>query len=112
MDKAELFHYWNKLLKEEGLGVYRGGRELLLPDLSERYSVLHKERRKNISLPLEILSPRQQEVIYLLFYDGLSEEEAAEKLGISRASLRTHRNRALKKLKAELEKIGIEKIMR
>ncbi len=112
MDEAELFHHWNKLLKEEGLGVYRGGREVLLPELAERYSVPHKEKRKNISLPLEILSPRQQEVIYLLFYDGLPEAEAAEKLGISRASLRTHRNRALKKLKVELEKIGIDKIMR
>ena len=27
MDEAELFHYWNKRLKEEGLGVYKGGRE-------------------------------------------------------------------------------------
>ena len=104
MEEAELFHYWNKLLKEEGLGVYKGGREILLPDLTEKYPTPAREKRKNISLPLEILSPRQQEVIYLLFYDRLTEEEAAEKLGISRSSLRTHRDRAIEKLKKELEK--------
>lgn len=104
MDKAELFHYWNKRLKEEGLGVYKGGREILVPDLIENYPMLPKGGRKKISLPLEILSPRQREVVYLLFYDGLSEQEAAEKLGISRSSVRTHRGRALEKLKEELEK--------
>lgn len=104
MDEAELFHYWNKRLKEEGLGVYKRGREILLPDLIEKYSAPFKEKRKNISLPLEALSPRQREAIYLLFYDGLSEAEAAETLGISRSSLRTHRDRALEKLKTELEK--------
>ena len=57
-----------------------------------------------LSLIHIFLSPRQREAIYLLFYDGLSEAEAAETLGISRSSLRTHRDRALEKLKTELEK--------
>ena len=57
MDEAELFHYWNKRLKEEGLGVYKGGREILLPDLIEKYSAPFKEKRKNISLPLEGSQP-------------------------------------------------------
>lgn len=104
MDEAELFHYWNKRLKEEGLGVYRGGKEILFTNLVESYPALLKERRKNMVLPLEVLSPRQREVIYLLFYDGLSEREAAEKLGISRSSVHTHRGRALEKLERELEK--------
>jgi len=97
----ELIYQWNKLLKKEGLTVYRGGREILLPDLS--YFVEEKkEERKDIRLPLDILSPRQREVVYLLYYDCLSETEAGRKLGISRSTIRTHKKRALKKLERKL----------
>ncbi len=112
MDEAELFHYWNKRLKEEGLGVYKGGREILLPDLIEKYSAPFKEKRKNISLPLEVLSPRQREAIYLLFYDGLSEAEAAETLGISRSSPAPTAIEPWRNLKQSWKRIGGERIMR
>ncbi|WP_409377253.1 RNA polymerase sigma factor [Candidatus Sordicultor fermentans] len=46
--------------------------------------------------------PRQKEVIYLLYYDCLSETEAGIKLGISRSTIRTHKKRALKKLERKL----------
>ena len=97
----ELIYQWNKLLKKEGLGVYKGGREILLPDLSY-FVEQKKEERKDIRLPLDILSPRQKEVVYLLFYDCLSENEASRHLGISRRTIRTHKKRALRKLKREL----------
>ncbi len=78
--------------------VYQKCKEALLPDLS--YFVEEgKEERKDIHLPLDILSPRQREVVCLLYYDCLSEAEAGRKLGISRSTIRTHRKRALKKLK-------------
>jgi len=97
----ELIHHWNKRLKKEGLGVYKKGREILLPDLS--YFVEEKkEERKDIRLPLDVLSPRQKEVIYLLFYDCLSEAEAGRQLGLSRSTIRTHKKRALNKLKRKL----------
>ncbi len=112
MDEAELFHYWNKRLKEEGLGVYKGGREILLPDLIEKYSAPFKRKRKNISLPLEVLSPRQREAIYLLFYDGLSEAEAAETLGISAPLSAPTAIELWRNLKQSWKRIGGERIMR
>jgi RNA polymerase sigma factor (sigma-70 family) len=97
----ELIHCWNKRLKEEGLGVYKRGREILLPDLSY-FVEEEKEERKDIHLPLDILSPRQKEVVYLLYYDCLSETEAGRQLGLSRSTIRTHKKRALRKLKRKL----------
>lgn len=98
----ELIHYWNKRLKKEGLGVYKRGREALLPDLSYFTEEEEKEERKDIHLPLDMLSPRQKEVVYLLFYDCLSENEAGRHLGISRRTIRTHKKRALRKLRRKL----------
>jgi len=59
-----------------------------LPDLSY-FTEGRKEEREDILLPLDILSPRQKEIIYLLFYDCLSENEAWKHLGISRRSIKT-----------------------
>ena len=98
----ELIHCWNKRLKEEGLGVYKRGREALLPDLSYFTEEKEKEERKDIKLPLDILSPRQKEVVYLLYYDCLSEAEAGRQLGLSRSTVRTHKKRALRKLRRKL----------
>ncbi|MGC8779140.1 MAG: sigma factor-like helix-turn-helix DNA-binding protein, partial [Candidatus Caldatribacteriaceae bacterium] len=39
-----------------------------------------------------------------LFYDSLTEEETARVLGISRSSVRTHRARALKRLRQAIER--------
>ena len=80
--------------------VYKKGGEILLP--VSYFIEEEKEERKDIHLPLDILSPRQKEVIYLLYYDCLSETEAGRKLGISRSTIRTHKKRALKKLKRKL----------
>ncbi|MDK2897079.1 MAG: Sigma-70, region 4 [Candidatus Atribacteria bacterium] len=104
MKEKELFHHWNKILKEEGLAVYRGGKELPLLEAEEKITYSPPSPRADIKLPLELLSPRQREVIYLLFYDCLSEQETANRLGISRPSVRVHRNRALARLKKALEK--------
>mgnify|MGYP002406673022 FL=1 len=81
--------------------MYKRGREILLPDLSY-FVEEEKEERKDIHLPLDILSPRQKEVVYLLYYDCLSETEAGRQLGLSRSTIRTHKKRALRKLKRKL----------
>jgi len=75
--------------KKRKVDVYKKGREILLPDLSY---FTEKEERKDIKLPLDILSPRQKEVIYLLYYDCLSEAE--RQLGLSRSTIRTHKKSA------------------
>jgi len=103
-EEKRLFLEWNRRLRKEGLGVFRGGREIPLPpEVLERIPRNHFHQRRRISLPLEILSPRQKTVIEGLFFEGVSEEELARRLNISRSSVRIHRDRALEKLRRVLE---------
>jgi RNA polymerase sigma factor (sigma-70 family) len=49
------------------------------------------------------LTPRQQHVIRLTFWDGLSERKVGEILGISRTAVATYKSKSLKKLKGLIE---------
>ncbi|MEN3184659.1 MAG: sigma-70 family RNA polymerase sigma factor [Atribacterota bacterium] len=104
MVPRHLLYLWNRRLKEEGLGMARPWREIPLPpEKMERFSrFLYRGRGKPITLPLDSLSPKQRDVIELLFYEGLSEAEAAKRLHISRRSVRVHKRRALAKLRGYL----------
>lgn len=53
---------------------------------------------------LRKLAPRQREIWKLRFFRWCSEEEIAEKLGISLSAVRTHLTRAADKIKVEIEK--------
>lgn len=99
-----LCDFWETILEKEGLSVRRHYRECLLsPESLERFPKRKRERRRDIHLPLNLLSPRQKEVIFALFYDSLTEEETARMLSISRSSVRIHRKRALEKLRKVLK---------
>lgn len=103
MVPRHLLYLWNRRLKEEGLGVVRPWREIPFPpEKMERLSPLYRGGRRRIPIPLEVLSPKQHDVVYLLFYEGLSEEAVAQRLQISRRSVRVHKRRALTKLRAHL----------
>lgn len=104
MVPRHLLYLWNRRLKEEGLGMARPWREIPLPpEKMECFSrFLYRGKRKSIALPLDFLSPKQRDVIELLFYEGLSEAEVAKRLHISRRSVRVHKRRALAKLKRHL----------
>lgn len=52
---------------------------------------------------LGLLSPHQRTALVLVHVDGLSEREAAKAMGISRLGVRRHAERALAKLRDELE---------
>ncbi len=56
-------------------------------------------------LALKRLPQRQREVIHLICYEYLSLEQAAEVMGISLGSARTHYDRAKKSLRGWLEKL-------
>lgn len=104
MVPRHLLYLWNRRLKEEGLGMARPWREIPLPpEKIEHFSrPLYRGRRRPVALPLNSLSPKQRDVIELLFYEGLSEAEVAKRLHISRRSVRVHKRRALAKLKRHL----------
>ncbi len=52
---------------------------------------------------LEQLSARQRAAVALIHVDGMSEREAAEAMGVSRATVRRHARRGLTKLRGALE---------
>ncbi len=45
------------------------------------------------------LTPTQQKVVHLIFWNGLSERKAAKKMGLSRFSIQTHLARAISHLR-------------
>lgn len=52
---------------------------------------------------LDQLSEKQRAALVLIHADGMSEREAAEAMGVSRATVRRHANRALNKIRSLLE---------
>jgi RNA polymerase sigma factor (sigma-70 family) len=111
----QLEKYYQKILSQEGLGIYRANpwerNRPFNPEELERLVLPEKMQRLDIHLPLQVLTEREQEVILCLFYDQISERETARKLNLSRSSVRTYRDRALRKLRRKIEKTegGISK---
>lgn len=64
----------------------------------ENFYIENYERGRKINLSK--LSKREREVINLLYFSRYSERETAKHLKISRRSVRTYKERALKKLRA------------
>lgn len=74
----------------------------------------HPERNRERAETLEIferalreLPLRQQQVLELVFYHDLTIEEAAEVLGISLGSSRTHYARGKRSIREKMEKLGV-----
>lgn len=49
------------------------------------------------------LSPRQKDVLHLLFVEGLTEIEAAQRLGVTKQSINKTKNQTLKKIKQDYQ---------
>ncbi|WP_369017717.1 sigma factor-like helix-turn-helix DNA-binding protein [Thermatribacter velox] len=111
MDEREA-EYFEELLRSEGLYLKRHRREVQAFSWVLEQATYEKEDAEDsgcgeIEIPFRVLSPMQQEVIYCLFYDMRSLNETAKHLNISRSSVKVHRDRALKKLREELEERGM-----
>jgi RNA polymerase sigma-70 factor (sigma-E family) len=69
---------------------------------AEQLAMVHLEHDSVIAL-LRALPRRQREVLVLRYYDGASESEIAETLGIGLGSVKTHASRGLHTIKTRLE---------
>jgi len=64
---------------------------------------LQAERSNQVVGALRRLPTRQRECLVLRFYEGFTESEIADALGISVGSVRTHISRAYRAVAAQLE---------
>ena len=65
-------------------------------------TVVHEERTARLVAALSKLPARQSEVLHLVFYQGLTIADAAEIMGVSLGTARTHYERGKRGLRARL----------
>ena len=63
------------------------------------HAVLRSERTRRLAAALGRLSPRQREVLHLVFYEDMTIAEAASVLGTSLGTARTHYERGKRRLR-------------
>lgn len=99
-NKGELSGYVKKALY---FSLKRVRNKLLRKDLSiEEFSEISNEtfERENYKvIDFSKLSPREKQIIALVYYSNYSERKIASYLGISRSSVKIYKKRAIKKLK-------------
>lgn len=65
------------------------------------------ERNAALIAAMASLSPRQREVLQLVFYHGMTIEEAAHVMGVSVGSARTHYDRGKKALAGQINEVDV-----
>jgi RNA polymerase sigma factor (sigma-70 family) len=73
-----------------------------MPELAVFDEVDRATLRVALVAALNLLPSRQREVVVLRYVVGMDEREVAQLLGISENSVRTHRSRALDRLRSQL----------
>jgi len=104
------YHYetYGYAQKDVNKGVKTYQPEIPLPDSVLDWLDLHYREHdeedvgfwKSLStlIDLSVLTDRQREVIILIYYEGKSQKETAEKLGIRQNAIFWHKDKALKRL--------------
>lgn len=76
------------------------------PDPGPEGSTSDEETRRVLERLLALLSPRQRELLHLVFYQDLTIEQAASVCGLTVGTARTHYERGKARLKQELSRAG------
>lgn len=84
--------------------------EMVVPSLvgSQEQRLYEDELEHKLRGLLDRLSPRQREVLHLVFYQELTVEQASAVMGIAVGSARTHYERGKARLLKEIAESGIE----
>lgn len=64
--------------------------------------IIHRDYQRILNQAIDRLSPQQKMVYSLCYGDGLKYEQAARKLRISKLTVKTHMQQAIKKIKSQL----------
>jgi RNA polymerase sigma-70 factor (sigma-E family) len=85
--------FWPGLGPDDGLDEFAGLSALADSAESAEASVLLSEEQRAVAAALRQLPPRQREAVVLRYYLDLSEEEAAQVMGVARGTVKsaTHR---------------------
>jgi RNA polymerase sigma factor (sigma-70 family) len=70
------------------------------------HSETDREKKSQLAMALQSLSKRQKEAVYLKFYDGLSNTEIAEVMGINIQSVYNHISEAVLEMQEYVEESG------
>jgi RNA polymerase sigma-70 factor (ECF subfamily) len=86
-----------------------GGAMASVVDPTPGVDVMTEQAERNAALvaAMATVSPRQREVLQLVFYHGLTIEEAAGVMGVSVGSARTHYERGKKALAGQINEVDV-----
>jgi RNA polymerase sigma-B factor len=104
LETMEMTRNYHALSVDTEIEADSDGSTVTLLDLigSEEEEYGRVERQLTLSKALHVLSEREKEIIYLTFYDNLSQKQAGDLLGISQMHVSRLQRRALSKLREAL----------
>ncbi len=96
-------HRSSKVSRLLPLYLLDGRREGADPDIDPATALVRSESTRRLVVALDRLPPRQRDLLHLVFYQELTIREAAEVLGVSIGTARTHYDRGKKRVRMLLE---------
>ncbi len=84
-------------MKDEGVDI-----EDRRQDVEQNY--IDEEEKRELYAAIAKLTPRQKELVELIYFDGMSQEKVAKKMGIASSSIRHAMQRIYATLRKILEK--------
>ena len=79
--------------------IQENGFEPIFQELSPEEILNKKETKKEVLKAISLLKPKEQELVFMYFYDNKTIEQIAEILNVQKPAISKHLSRILEKLK-------------